>query len=183
MNWKEIADISKLSNKNLNAQYQEFTRSNSGWGDVLREKLHSSERWLVVQIMIELNESQYKEVFDITVWFACGGATDREVLLFRKIILEMDREWVEKRIVNEVIGVVQIENEDFNYYSAFGLLVSLELFEEANLITKMALNHDDPNVREAGEECKRFLIDPKAESVKKFISQCYSFDPNSMKRQ
>jgi hypothetical protein len=123
---------------------------------------------LVREIMVEdrnvalklaeyLSESEHKQLFGLWV---CGASHHKYVTMYRKFILALPRDWALERI--EAAAEPYLINGDLEEYRRY---LELFLLLDEGLTRKLAqraLEHSDPEVKEAGQDFIEILEDETA---------------------
>jgi hypothetical protein len=142
--WERVTTSYQMYSQAL----QEFLGKDIDRVSILKKALTGKDRFSAMHIVPYLKQSEQLQLFNELIFLSSFSHGAVETV--RKIILAMPKEWVINNI--ELIAEPIIENGSYDEYRRL-----LELYTEidhdiAEKLAKRAAIHDDPDIKEAGEE-------------------------------
>ncbi|ELR99403.1 hypothetical protein [Gloeocapsa sp. PCC 73106] len=131
---------------------QKFLTQSGDRLSILKEALHNpSERVTALQLCLYLTEAERQTLFDELVRLASVGHSDIE--LVRQTILSLPHSWLSTHIEAVAESLLE-EGTDEEYRRLLELYINIDNHLAKRLI-KRALQHQDPEIQEVGEDFEK----------------------------
>lgn len=131
-----------------------FLTQSSNRLSIIKDALDNpSERATALQLCLYLTESERLTLFDELVRLASVGHSDIE--LVRQAILSLPLSWVSTRIETVAESLLE-KGTDEEYRRLLELYINIDE-NLAQRLVKRALQHEDLDIREVGEDFKNYL--------------------------
>lgn len=171
MKWNDLFKGNNITDETFSLRVQEFTLANENWEKLLRAKIHSQELRRAVDVLCFLKPEQQNMLFDELLLLACGRVTHREVLICRKLVLNLEFDWTEKQIMGEIKKYLLDDSDNMSYAWSIDLLIGMRKFDCAREIIDLALLEEDRDIQEVGERYNEFISNPESEEVARHIKK------------
>jgi hypothetical protein len=133
---------------------QDFINNCTDRIEVIRKALHNpTERGTALRLIEYLKLEEHQSLFDDLVDLASVSHSDIE--LCRKAILSLPKTWVLANIENSAEPLLQ-DGTDEEYRRFLELYIDIDR-ELAQRFALRALQHDDPDIHEVGEDFQNYL--------------------------
>lgn len=133
---------------------QAFLTQSSNRLSIIKDALDNpSERATALQLCLYLTESERQALFDELVKLASIGHCDIE--LVRQAILSLPLSWLSTHIETVAESLLE-KGTDEEYRRLLELYINIDE-DLAQRLVKRALQHEEPDIREVGEDFKNYL--------------------------
>ena len=133
---------------------QDFLKNCTNRIELINKALHNpTERGTALRLIEYLNLEERQSLFDNLVDLASVSHSDIE--LCRKAILSLPKTWLLANIEKSAEPILQ-DGTDEEYRRLLELYLEIDWELTQRLVLK-ALQHDDPDIREAGEDFQNYL--------------------------
>lgn len=112
-----------------------------------------AQRGTALRYLLYMKISERQQLFDVLLYLASVGHAD--IALCREVILSLPREWVVSNI-ERCAEPLLAQGTDEEYRRLLELYINLDRNLACRLATR-ALQNDDPDIREAGEDFMKRL--------------------------
>lgn len=133
---------------------QDFLKNCTNRTELINKALHNpTERGTALRLIEYLNLEERQSLFDNLVDLASVSHSDIE--LCRKAILSLPKTWLLANIEKSAEPILQ-DGTDEEYRRLLELYLDIDR-TLAQRLTMRALQHDDPDIREVGEDFQNYL--------------------------